>query len=76
MMHPDILLAFAQQRQREFWNEAEHAARVKQCKAATPRPDHRRLLATEDSRTTRCTQGHTFQKSETANLIANDRRAA
>ncbi len=76
MMHPDIVLACAQQRQRELWKEAEHASRVKQCKAATPRLDHRRLLASEDSRTTRCTQGHAFQESETANLIANDRRAA
>ncbi len=76
MMHPDILLAFAKQRQREFWKEAEHAARVKQCKAATPRLYHRRLLATEDSRITRCTQGYAFPKSETANLITSDRRAA
>ncbi len=36
MMHPDIVLAFAQQRQRELWKEPEHAARVKPCKAATP----------------------------------------
>ena len=76
MMHPDIVLAFAKQRQRELWKEAEHAARVKQCRAATSRLDHRRLLATEDSRTTRYTQGHALQESETANLIASDRRAA
>ncbi len=76
MMHSDILLAFAKQRQRELWKEAEHAARVQQCKATTPRLDPRRLLASEDSRTTRCTQGYAFPESATANLITSDRRAA
>jgi hypothetical protein len=40
MIHPDILLTWIKQRQRELWDEAAHAAQVRQLKAATRRQRH------------------------------------
>jgi hypothetical protein len=40
MLHPDILLQVIKQRQGELWEEAAHAARVRQLKAARKQPSH------------------------------------
>ena len=40
MLHPDILLQVIKQRQGELWEEAAHAARVRQLKAARKQRAH------------------------------------
>jgi hypothetical protein len=40
MIHPDILLIWIKQRQRELWDEAAHTARVRQLKTAARRQRH------------------------------------
>ena len=46
MLHPDILLMVIRQRQRELWDEAAHAAQVRQLKATAGRLPTRDSLGT------------------------------
>jgi hypothetical protein len=48
MIHPDILLTWIKQRQRELWDEAAHAAQVRQLKTAARRRRHVHPVDTGD----------------------------
>jgi hypothetical protein len=48
MIHPDILLIWIKQRQQELWDEAAHAAQVRQIKTVTRRQRRVNLTHTGD----------------------------